>query len=60
MRYKATAVYAIYNTGINKSQQVFDTYNEAIEWLESQCAEYETTTGLDDFYANGSNIKEVK
>ena len=59
MKYKATAVYAIYNVGANHATEVFETYDEATEWLETQCAEYETSTGLDDFYANGSKIEEL-
>ena len=58
-QYKATAVFATYNVGVNKSEQVFDTFDEAQDWLESQCAEYETTTGLNDFYSNGSKIEEL-
>ena len=59
MKYKATAVYAVYNVGANQATEVFETYNEAVEWLEAQCAEYETSTGLDDFYTNGSKIEEL-
>ena len=59
MKFKATAVYAVYNVGINKATEVFETYNEATEWLEAQCAEYEASTGLDDFYTNGSKIEEL-
>lgn len=59
MKYKATAVYAIYNVGANKATEVFETYDEATEWLELQCVEYARSTGLDDFYTNGSKIEQL-
>ena len=59
MKYKAIAVYANYNVGSNRSEKTFDTFNEAQDWLETMAAEYEMSTGLDDFYSNGSCIKEL-
>lgn len=55
-KFKATAVYAVYNVGADTEERIFDTFEEAGDWLELQAM---SSGDYEAFWANGSNVKEV-
>lgn len=55
--FKATAIYAVYNVGVNTEERIFDTFEEAGDWLELRAIE---SGDYEAFWANGSTIEELE